>query len=76
MEMVRVDRSSNVAAYGYDAASQTLGVEFKSGGRYKYFGVPKEKVDGFEASKSKGGFLRKEIQGTYEVKRLEDGEDF
>ena len=32
--------SSNVEAVGYDAASMTLAVKFKSGATYRYFNVP------------------------------------
>tara|TARA_R110000824_G_scaffold6321_6_gene29281 strand:+ start:443 stop:883 length:441 start_codon:yes stop_codon:yes gene_type:complete len=34
--------SSNVAALGYDLASETLEVTFTQGGRYRYGGIPTE----------------------------------
>lgn len=46
IEAVEV-KSSNLAAVGYDAASETLEVAFKGGRRYRYGGVPWEVANPF-----------------------------
>ena len=47
MERIPVS-SSNIASLGYDAATQTLQVEFLSGSIYQYFDVPTNVFEGFK----------------------------
>lgn len=65
-------KSSQIAAYGYDAATKTMAVRFKSGGLYHYTGVPQEVFDKMQASESVGSFLHKHIKGQYEYGRQEE----
>lgn len=53
MQMTPV-QSSNIAAIGYDAEAQALEVHFKSGGRYRYSGVPQHVHQLLMESRSKG----------------------
>lgn len=54
MTMVPVS-SSNLASVGYDATSQTLRIQFKSG-TYDYFGVPSHIHQGLMNASSKGTY--------------------
>lgn len=64
--------SSNVKGYGYDAASRTLGVQFKAGGPvYRYADVPPEVADGLASAESKGKFFATEIRNKFEHSKPE-----
>lgn len=65
-------KSSTIAAYDYDPASQAMTVQFRGGGRYIYAGVPPEVHAGFVASDSKGSFLQRHIRGRYEHRKVSD----
>ena len=41
MERARIE-SSDLKSVGYDEPTQTLEIEFRQGGTYQYFGVPKK----------------------------------
>lgn len=62
--------SSNVRAVGYDAGTQTLEVEFHSGGVYQYYGVPVEVYDQMMQAPSKGRFVNLEIRNAYPYSRV------
>jgi hypothetical protein len=47
-------RSTNIARVGYDAATQSLEITFKSGGRYRYYNVSPIEHQRFMESKSLG----------------------
>lgn len=61
--------SSNITSVGYDPDTQTLEVQFTSGGRYQYFDVPQEDYDSFIASPSKGQFFADNIKNSYRYSR-------
>ena len=61
--------SSNIAAVGYDKESQTLGIEFRSGGTYEYFDVPESVYESFIQSASLGKFFQTELRGRYRYVR-------
>lgn len=63
-------QSSQIGSIGYDAATQTLYVQFKRGGLYSYENVPAEKWQRFQAAESKGKFLGAEIKGHFNYKKL------
>jgi hypothetical protein len=42
---------------GYDAESSTLGVRFKSGGAYEYYGVPEHVYHGLLTASSVGRYF-------------------
>ena len=62
--------SSTIRAIGYDEKSQTLEVEFKSGGIYQYMIVPKNVHERFMASLSKGKFLAQYIKDKYRTVKI------
>ena len=62
--------SSNIASIGYDAATQTLQVEFLSGSIYQYFDVPQNVFDEFIKAISKGKYLAAQIKGIYRYARV------
>ena len=64
--------SSQVSAFGYDAESQTLGVQFKAGGTYHYFGVPQIVADAMAASESVGKFVGQHLRGKFPYERQPD----
>lgn len=55
--------SSNIASVGYDPASRTLAVEFKSGGVYHYPGIDPEQHRAFVSAPSVGGHFHTHIKG-------------
>lgn len=69
MEMHNVD-SSNVAAIGYDEASQTLQVEFNNGSTYQYFDVPQAIFDSLLGASSVGQYLNQNVKGNYRYSRV------
>jgi hypothetical protein len=64
------DSSSNIAAIGYDAASETLEVEFRSGGVYQYYNVPEPVYDAFRTASSAGQFLAYQIKDVFPYSRV------
>ena len=62
--------SSNIAAVGYDADSQTLAVEFKHGHVYHHLGVPASVVDDFDQAESKGRFYAANIKGKFKSEMM------
>jgi hypothetical protein len=69
MERVPVT-SSTIVSVGYDAATGTLEVEFKSGDVYQYFDVPPRVHEEFMAAQSQGKFLHQHIKGRYRYSKL------
>lgn len=57
--------SSNIAAIGYDPASKTVQVDFKTGKKYHYQNVPQETFDELKAAPSVGKHLNAHIKPTY-----------
>jgi KTSC domain-containing protein len=62
--------SSVLAAVGYDAASQTLTVEFRHGGRYEFFNVPERVHQELMTAGSHGEYFARHIRGRYGYRRL------
>lgn len=62
--------SSNLRSVGYDAAAQTLEVEFKDGSIYHYYGVPERVYQGLLAAGSKGGYLADQVKGVHRYRRI------
>lgn len=63
--------SSQVKSHGYDAATKTLAVEFKSGGTYHYHDVPAKTYDEMKAAKSVGKFIGASIKGVHKFAKIE-----
>lgn len=62
--------SSTIVAIGYDEPSQTLEVEFMSGGVYQYYNVPQELAGELMRASSKGQFLHYQIKNAYPYSRI------
>lgn len=62
--------SSHLRSVGYDAASQTLEIEFNDGGIYQYYGVPQGICQGLLGAASKGSYLAAHIKGRYRYRRV------
>ncbi len=69
-DMIRVN-SSNIAAIGYDSASQEVYVRFLDGSLYVYRGVPEFLYEEFKAASSYGSFLHRNFKNVYPYERLE-----
>lgn len=64
-------QSTNLASVGYDPATATLEIEFRSGGVYQYNGVPKEVHAGLLNATSKGSYFHRNIRtASYPYKRV------
>ena len=57
--------SSLIARYGYDTQANALDIEFKSGGRWRYFDVPMDTFVGFLRAGSKGKYFLSSIKGKF-----------
>lgn len=57
--------SSNLDAYEYDAATQTLTIRFKSGRSYTYGSVPESIADGLGSARSPGQYFNSSIKNVY-----------
>ena len=62
--------SSNIAAVGYDDDTQTLTIEFRSGGTCEFYDVPEQVHQGLMQSGSLGQDFQSEIRGRYRYVRL------
>jgi hypothetical protein len=63
-------KSSNIAAIGYDSASKTLEVEFKTGAAYSYSDVPPSVARSFRKAQSIGGYFSSKIKNKFNSKKL------
>lgn len=68
-EMIPVT-SSNIAAIGYDQASQEVYVRFLNGSLYVYRGVPEFLFEEFKVASSYGSFLHRNFKNAYPYERL------
>lgn len=70
--------SSQISAYGYDEASQTLEIQFPGRGpassRYRYADVPADVYAAFHAAESKGKFFGSNIRGRYVYEKQPDAD--
>ena len=57
--------SSDIASIGYDGATETLEIEFKATGIYRYFSVPKTVAEDLQRTPSPGKFFLQHIKGKY-----------
>lgn len=62
--------SSNLVGVGYDAGSETLEVEFKSGAVYQYLNVPEFMWERLRDADSIGRFFNAEIKNAYPCNKL------
>lgn len=57
--------SSDIASVGYDPATETLEIEFKATGLYRYFSVPADLYQSLLATPSPGKFFLANIKGKF-----------
>jgi hypothetical protein len=62
--------STNVLSLGYDAASETLEVEFNSGAIYQYYNVSVALHEQLMVAPSKGQFINAYIKNAYPYSRV------
>lgn len=62
--------SSNIVSVGYDAASETLEIEFKDGAVYQYYNVGDHLYQQFVAAPSKGQFFNVYIKNAVAFSRV------
>lgn len=70
MTNIRTSRSSFVYSIIHDAKTDTLTVTFKTGRRYRYYGVTKQKVSRFKSAPSFGSYYSTHIRGKYATRKL------
>ena len=58
--------SSNIRGVGYDKVSSTMYIEFTSGARYSYAGVPEEEYTSLVNAPSVGTYFHDNIRSTYD----------
>ncbi|MBD2446137.1 lysine--tRNA ligase [Nostoc sp. FACHB-152] len=61
---------SFIKEFRYDAKTQTLTIEFNSGGVYEYYKVPPEVKVGLENAPSDGQYFNKFIKGKFKYEQL------
>jgi hypothetical protein len=64
------EQSSTIRSISHQSETNTLLVEFKSGGTYEYSGVDKETFNEFVSQSSVGSYFHKTIKGKYEARKL------
>lgn len=62
--------STNLASVGYDLPSQTLEVEFNSGGVYQYFDVPEHVHQELLAAGSVGSYFARSIKNSFACSKV------
>jgi hypothetical protein len=62
--------SSDIASIGFDATTETLEIEFKATGIYRYFSVPKTVAEEFQRTPSPGKFFLQNIKGKYAWEKM------
>jgi hypothetical protein len=63
--------STVIGTFDYDPASRALDVEFVSGRRYRYAGVPQDLAQAFRAAFSKGRFFNAHIRDNFACRELD-----
>jgi len=63
-------QSSNLRSIGYDAETQTLEIEFTSGGVYQYYGVSSATFQGLMNAASHGTYFHQHIKNNYSYHRI------
>ncbi|MCL5743772.1 MAG: KTSC domain-containing protein [Acidobacteria bacterium] len=62
--------SESIESLGYDAASKTLHVQFRNGGKYKHLNVSRKDYDALMAADSKGSHFSHHIRGSHKFERV------
>jgi hypothetical protein len=69
MDRVSVS-STDILEVGYERESQTLEIQFVSGGVYQYFNVPSYVYDEMLSSSSKGKYFHANIKNRFQYSRV------
>jgi hypothetical protein len=69
MKRVPVE-SSNLHSVGYDPDTQTLEIEFSTGGIYEYYGVPDTAYRQLMTAPSHGKFFHAHIRNVYRYRKI------
>lgn len=70
-DRIELPASGTLAAVTYDEMAATLDVEFRKGGAYRYFMVPKALVSRLVQADSPGHVYVTEIRGRFSEQRLD-----
>lgn len=62
--------SSNLRSVGYDPQTQTLEIEFNSGGIYQYFNVPSSVHQELMSAGSHGKYFQRNIRTTFPYRKV------
>lgn len=62
--------STVIRRFMYVPGERELTIEFVTGRRYRYFGVPSDTVDAFRAASSKGVYFNRNIRDIYRFREL------
>jgi len=62
--------SSDIAGIGYDVPTETLEIEFKATGVYRYFSVSKNVYEEFARTPSPGKYFLQHIKGKYAWEKI------
>jgi hypothetical protein len=62
--------SSNLYSVGYDPDTQTLEIEFRTGGIYEYYDVPKAVYQQLMTAPSHGRFFHAYIRNVYRYRKI------
>jgi hypothetical protein len=65
VQRARVDNSFSVRSVGYDAATQRLQIEFRSGRVYEYDAVPSSVHEWLMRVRNKGAFITRMVTDKY-----------
>ncbi len=61
---------SDIASVGYDATSQTLEIEFNSGGVYQYYEIPQVVHGELMAASSHGEYFHRNVREHYQYRKV------
>jgi len=67
---LNIGTSSQVKSAAYDDETQTLAIEFNSGGTYHYHGVSGQTADGLESADSPGGYLHAYVKKQHQYTKI------
>jgi len=62
--------SSDLRSVGYDSSTNTLEIEFNSGGIYQYRGVPPAIYEGLMSASSHGKYFHAHIKNVYPYTKI------
>lgn len=70
--MQRQDIDSRlIRSVGYEPETETLEVEFKNSGLYRYMNVPQTEYDAMMEAESQGSYFLKQVRDAYTCLRLD-----